>query len=265
MGPDVTFADRLAQNRPLFDSLLRASPLSALLLMALLWAAMRRGGLRLSGMTYLLLGVNAVLLGPLIVFGAAILGTKAAFWIALALVTLIAVMYSRLAGTHVARAVLLLMLTVVGAMAYGALHPGRHGLVLTLAGVVTLGYFMALFAAGRQVRAEPVRPRPQPISTPPPVGSDATPAEGGIPASDGGEAPPDVAAHAHPMQPEADACRRVCTKCGTELLDGYSFCPGCAAPASALTIECNACGAQLCAVCAAEFVHCPRCGVRLAQ
>lgn len=265
MGPDVTFADRLAQNRPLFDSLLRASPLSALLLMVLLWAAMRQGGLRLSGVTYLLLGVNAVLLGPLTVFGAAILGTKAAYWIALALVTLIAVMYSRLAGTRAARAVLLLMIAVVGAMSYGALHPGRQGLVLTLGGVVTLGYFMVLFAAGRQVRAEPVRPRPRPIPAPPPGYSDATPTEGDIPKPDGGEAPADVPAQMLPTKPGADTCRRVCTKCGTALSDSYSFCPGCAAPVSPLTINCDACGAQLCAVCAAEFIHCPRCGVRLTR
>ena len=265
MGPDVTFADRLAQNRPLFDALLRVSPLSALLLIVLLWAAMRQGGLRLSGVTYLLLGANAVLLGPLIVFGAAILGTRAAYWIALALVTLIAVMYSRLAGARVARAVLLLMVAVVGAMAYGALHPGRHGLVLTLAGVVTLGYFMALFAAGRQVRAEPVRSRPQPNPAPPPGDSDATPTEGDVPKPDGGEAPPDVPARMLPTQPDADTFRRVCTRCGTALTDSYSFCPGCAAPVSPLTINCDACGAQLCAVCAAEFIHCPRCGVRLTR
>ncbi len=265
MGPDVTFADRLAQNRPLFDALLRVSPLSALLLMALLWAAMRQGGLRLSGVTYLLLGVNAVLLGPLTVFGAAILGTRAAYWIALALVTLIAVMYSRLAGARVARAVLLLMLAVVGAMSYGALHPDRQGLVLTLAGVVTLGYFMVLFAAGRQVRAEPVGPRRRPLATRQPADDAETLAESDSRAPDEGEPLPDVGACTPAPQPDLDGCRQLCTKCGTELLDGYSFCPGCAAPVSPLTINCDACGAQLCAVCAAEFVHCPRCGVRLTQ
>jgi hypothetical protein len=279
--PEVTFADRLRQHEPLFQSLMGASPLFAVLFLGMLWLAMHMAGTQLSKASYILLGIDAILLAPLTVFGAALLGTRAAFWIALAVVTVVAVMYARIAGKRVARTVLFLMLVVVGGIAYGVLDPERKGLVLTLGGLVSLAYFMMLFAAARQVSgrgdgdsAPEIAPEhqrdPEEIFAEYAELADdreqAEQADGGQVQQ--GEVEDAMEASDQESSSEEDGAPEVwqiCTKCGTELVEGYKFCPGCSEPVTALTITCDGCGAELCADCAADYVHCPRCGVRLRE
>lgn len=259
--PEVGFAGRLDQYQSLFQRLLTLSPLLTALFLALSWLAVKLSATRLSIGSLALLGLNCLIFAPLVVFSAALIGVAMAFWLSLGIVTLIATMYCRLVVPQLARTVLFLMLVVPGAASYAILHPAYQGLLTSLAGLVTVVYFMALFTAAR--RAQPQ----QRFASESASIADVPPAAEGTALDPAGAADyePQTGAEESLHDQAVERPLRFCTNCGAELAEGFSFCPGCAGPVPDLTTHCPGCGRELCATCAQDYKHCPSCGNQLTE
>ena len=232
--PELTLAARLEKYAGRFALLCRTAPIFALLFVMALALSSRLGAPKLSVEAHILLGLGFLLFYPLLIFAAGFTGVGTAFWIALAVITALKLLYAwRAAGMGMAWRVLLLTAVFLGLFSYGILHARWTGLLLSIGGIVVVAFFMlshAIWPPPPPPTATEPPPMPPPPPVPPPVGDPAAGPKGGF-----------------------------CAHCGMKLSEGFSYCPRCARPVH-LTTRCSSCGAEVCAECGKEFRHCPVCG-----
>ncbi len=233
--PELTFAARLQKYADRFTVLCRVAPLFGVMFLGATMLSAWVGAPKLTRESHVLLVLNFLLFYPFIIFTSGFTGVTVAFWIGAVLITVINGLYAwRAAGFGMLWRTLLFTAVFLGLFSFAVLHERLTGLLISVGGVIIVGFFML----SHSLWPPPKKELPPPIVEPEDLEPAPIPVDSVL-AIEGG----------------------YCAHCGATMGEGFKFCPQCARQAHEVT-RCANCGAETCAACGTEFGHCPKCGTK---
>jgi hypothetical protein len=236
----LSFAQRVAALQDDFELLAGLAPVLVGLFLAALAGLFRLNGMRLSLVTYLLVGCGVVLFYPLLTFLSGLVNVTLAAVIALVVVSglLLAFLGLMVGWRQTWWRAGVLLVVFLGLFSLGLLTSWR-GLLLTSGGVLLVGTFMGVYARRPQL------PDPQVEVT--------------APHAEESDEAPDQAEPVPATEAVLDPAHRHCPHCGRELAEDHSFCPKCGQDVQPF-IRCPDCSYEQFVPQALRPVHCVHCG-----
>jgi len=246
----LSLSQKVEKMSSLFANLSFLAPALMVFFLACLTLALRLSevGLRLEH--YLLIGLGFFLFYPLLIFLASVLGLTAAAALSLLAIGGLVLAFLRKveSSPQIWVYAAFLLAVFLGLFSLGLLTRWR-GLLLTVGGILLVGFFMQL--AARLKAREPVSP---PVSLEE-EGATVVEVEMGVEEIGRIANPAGVDTH----QVAEETFEKFCPRCGRGLLPDYTFCPGCGHDERAF-LACQHCGRQHYATDRESLAFCPSCG-----
>jgi hypothetical protein len=240
----LSLSQKVEKMSPLFAGLSFLAPALMVSFLACLAMALRLSEVRLRLEHYLLMGLGFFLFYPLLIFLASVLGLTAAAALSLLVIGgLVLVFLRRVESSHQLWAYAAFLLAVfLGLFSLGLLTRWR-GLLLTVGGILLVGFFMQLAA---RLKAKESASPPASLEQEGPTVVEA-------------EAKVEVEIEETAEQLTEETFEKFCPRCGRGLLPDYTFCPGCGHDERAF-LACQHCGRQHYATDRESLAFCPSCG-----
>jgi hypothetical protein len=250
----LSLSQKVEKMSPFFAGLSFLAPALMAAFLACLAMALRLSEVRLRLEHYLLMGLGFFLFYPLLIFLASVLGLTAAAVLSLLVIGGLILVFLRKVETSSQPWVCAAFLIIVflGLFSLGLLTRWR-GLLLTVGGILLVGFFMQL--AARLKVKEPSSPTPAPLEEEGTmIVETAAEAEAKTEVKEAVEEEDSV------TQAAEETFDKFCPRCGRGLLPDYTFCPGCGHDERAF-LACQHCGRQHYAADRESLAFCPSCGI----
>jgi len=249
----LSLAQKVEKMSSLFAALSFLAPALMISFLVCLAIALRLSEVRLRLEHYLLMGLGFFLFYPLLIFLASVLGLTAAAALSLLVIIGLVVVFLRKVESSPQPWVYAAFLLAVflGLFSLGLLTRWR-GLLLTVGGILLVGFFMQLAA---RLKAKEPTPPVAPLEEE----EGATIVEAEMEVEETGRITNPAGADAHQMTEEP--FEKFCPRCGRGLLPDYTFCPGCGHDERAF-LGCPHCGRQHYAADRESLAFCPSCGTQ---